>query len=74
MKYLINFVVGKTNKGLSEYVEKGLALYKIGLTENLLVKANRITENTFINIAWWSAFLKDFEFSANFIDAYQKFI
>ena len=74
LKYLINFVVGKTNEGNEEYVKKGLALYKVGLNENLLVTKNRMTEGTFINIAWWSAFLKDFEFTSDFIENYKQFL
>ena len=74
LKYLINFVVGKTNEGNEEYVKKGLALYKFGLANNLLITRDRITEMTFVNIAWYSSFLKDFEFASNFIENYQQFI
>ncbi len=74
LKYLINFVLGKTNEGNEEYVEKGLTLYKVGLTDNLLITKNRMTERTFINIAWSSSFLRDFEFTLDFIKNYKQFL
>lgn len=70
--YAQNFCIQQINKGVSEYYQEFLSLYKIQLKSNTLLKDGFLEEWDFKNIVTAGVRLKDFEWTEQFIHNNKK--
>ncbi|MEO1257558.1 MAG: hypothetical protein AAFZ15_02140 [Bacteroidota bacterium] len=71
---LINYTMSVYYEGKGHILREQLDLYKNGLAQNLLVKKERITDQSFLNIVTNAAILKEFSWLEQFIKKYNQFL
>ncbi|MEL6944503.1 MAG: hypothetical protein AAFO82_17720, partial [Bacteroidota bacterium] len=71
---LISFTSLKLNQGKTEYVSKQLALYKTGLADKVLLRNQKMTNNTFSNIISCAAFEEEYDWAEWFLETYKNYL
>lgn len=72
--HLLNFTIRKGNSGHQEYLKDSFKLYQIGLSEKILLQNNKMTDAAFTNICAAGVKLQQFDWVAEFIDGYARFM
>ncbi len=70
--YAINFCVRKMRRGETDYVEKALNLYLLGIHKNILLEDNYLTPWTFGNVVKLELRLNRYDWVENFIKKYKN--
>lgn len=74
LREVINICTYFYNKGLSEFGSEQLQWYKYGLKYNLIFPSNSFHPGHFLNIVLFGIRSKEFTWTENFIEEYQKII
>jgi hypothetical protein len=67
----INYCIRRINRGLKEYEDESLALYKFGLENGILLENNTISDYTYRNILNASLKVGDYAWARQFLDDYK---
>lgn len=70
----LNFAIGKVNTGDIKFYKETLELYKVGLELRILLNQGKISEFAFGNIVSVACHEKDFDWTAQFIHKYKKYL
>ena len=71
---IINYAIKKSHTGDLLYIQEALDHYKLGLESHLLLEQGLLSQFTYKNIVALSLKMKDFEWTAAFIDNYTTFL
>ncbi len=74
LKEIINYCSLKINLGKIGYAEDALNFYKFGLKNNYIFPNNKFNPGDFLNIVIYGIRTKEFTWTENFIEEYQKII
>lgn len=70
MDFAINYTIQKHNSGKLAYLQESLDLYRAALDKEVIYVNGELTPWTFKNIVTAGLRLKEFEWTANFINEY----
>lgn len=70
----INYCIQKANKGVEKYWQKSLELYQVVLEEGWLMQQKYLSKFTFSNIVANGLRVKAMDWTADFIEKYQKYL
>ncbi len=70
----INYAIGRTNAGYTEYRRESFELYRQGFEKEILIDNGEISRFTFPNVVTLGLYLKEFEWVQNFITNYQHYL
>ncbi|MEZ5042354.1 MAG: hypothetical protein R2828_20815 [Saprospiraceae bacterium] len=74
LHHLINFSARQINNGKAGFYKEALDLYKIGLTQELLLENGKMREASFSNIILLGCQEKAFEWTEHFISIYAQYL
>lgn len=74
LMHLLNYCIRALNQGDLSYIKESLELYKVGLSNDMLVEQNRMAEITFSNIVSFGVSCREFDWTEKFISNYQRFL
>ncbi len=74
LNQLTNYAAVQINRGDSEFYAEALYLYKLGLKNDLILEKQRIDEAIFGNIIILGCQAKEFQWTRDFINNYQKYL
>ncbi len=72
LRSLLNYAINQANTGQTDFGKVIFELYKLGLTEKILIEEDKISASTFINITSTGSGLKEFTWTAAFICEYES--
>lgn len=68
----INFCIGKINAGVNSFFREVFQLYQLGLAKGVFIENGIISRFTFKNIVSTGVKLREFDWTASFIDEYKN--
>lgn len=74
---IINYYIGQIRinpEAIQMYYEKGMALYQMGLENEILFTNGELNHQTYANIVRVGLFLKRYNWTQDFIEQYQSFL
>ena len=69
-----NYCIQQLNRGLMQYAQIGLDIYKEGLKSKVLLHNGTISNFTYTNIVAKAIVCKDFDWAAQFVESYRPFL
>ena len=73
-KEAINYCIAQVNEGYTDFNMETLAWYKFGLANDVVFLKNKFHPGHFLNIVLFGIRTKEFSWTENFIEEYQKII
>lgn len=70
----INYCVGRVNRGEHRFFEEMSALYRAGLSQNLLLEKGRLSRFTYLNAVAAAIQTRDFDWAEELIEQYRRFL
>lgn len=71
---LINYTIGQIRKGIDRFYKEALDLYQIGLKLELVIENKQLNEAVFGNIVLLGCHAREFDWTDQFIEAYQNYL
>lgn len=72
--FALNFCIRRGNDGHQNYFKEGQDLYKMGIEKGYLLQNGELSRFTYINAVMMSLKMKDFRWSENFIQEFEKLL
>ncbi|MBL7815236.1 MAG: hypothetical protein JNL70_09505 [Saprospiraceae bacterium] len=70
----INYCIRRINRGIKEYEQESLSLYKFGLEQSILFENNTLTAYTYFNILNASLKVGEYAWGKQFLDDYKGYL
>ncbi len=70
----INYCIGMTNAGFTQYTRESFELYRQGFEKEILIENGQISRFTFPNVVTLGLYCKEFDWVENFIHNYQHYL
>lgn len=70
----LNFCVSKANAGHQKFLRESFELYKKGLVDHILIEQGVLSSITYLNISTLAIWLKEFDWTKNFVANYSGFL